>query len=192
MADRKADNPATTIDEAMWVVRARHDREAFAPLYLAYFDRVHAYCYRRLGNPEEAADATSTIFSRALGALQGCNESTFRSWLFAIAHNVLTDLYRSRHPEHRLDDALAVPGREPSPEEAALAQETRHTVSTLLAQLAPDQRSVLELRLAGLTSREIGVILNKHPNAVDQAQFRAMQRLRSLVANGQPFLEGLR
>jgi len=36
-------NPVTTIDETMLVARAKRDRNAFAPLYIAYFDRVYAY-----------------------------------------------------------------------------------------------------------------------------------------------------
>src|SRR5688572_21893459 len=129
MGPGQADNPVTTIDEALLVARAKHDREAFAPLYLTYFDRVYAYSYRRLGNPDEAADATSSIFSRALAALPSCRDDGFRSWLFAIAHNVLIDLYRSRQEANPLDAALAVHDRAPLPEEAAIARETTRTVS---------------------------------------------------------------
>ena len=192
MASGAAHNPVTTIDEALLVGRAKHDRDAFAPLYIAYFDRVHAYCYRRLGNPEEAADATSAIFARALGAIGSCQEASFRSWLFAIAHNVLTDHYRQQRGEQPLDEALIVLDRDPSPEDTAIAWETTRTVSALLDQLSPDQRQVLELRLAGLTSREIGEVLGKQPNAVDQMQHRAVQRLRSLTGTSRTLLEGLR
>ena len=49
-------------DDAADVARARDDRQAFAPLYVRYFDRVYGYCYRRLGSAEDAADATSLVF----------------------------------------------------------------------------------------------------------------------------------
>jgi RNA polymerase sigma-70 factor (ECF subfamily) len=171
--------PMTDIHD---VARAKRDREAFAPLYVRYFDRVYAYCYRRLGNADDAADATSVVFSRALAALASCREETFRPWLFSIAHNVLTDLYRARRPARPLDDALEIPDREPSPEEAAISAEARMMVGELLGELPAEQRHVLELRLAGLTSKEIGVVLGKRANAVDQMQFRAMGRLRALTA----------
>ncbi|MCC6790726.1 MAG: sigma-70 family RNA polymerase sigma factor, partial [Thermomicrobiales bacterium] len=80
------------------------------------------------------------------------------------------------------DDALEVPDRGQSPEEAAITMEARATVNTLLAALPTDQRNVLELRLAGLTSKEIGVVLGKQANAIDQLQYRAMTRLRTLSA----------
>src|SRR4051812_38114171 len=87
-------NPGTTVDEAILVACAKHSNEAFASLYILYFDRIYAYCYRRLGHPEDAADATSMIFSRALEAIGTCREASFRSWLFAIAHNTLVDAHR--------------------------------------------------------------------------------------------------
>jgi RNA polymerase sigma-70 factor (ECF subfamily) len=181
-----AGGPAAGIDEAIEVGRAKRDRQAFAPLYVRYFDKVYGYCYRRLGMADEAADATSMVFARALTALPTCRDEAFRSWLFAIAHNVLADHYRGRREERSLDDALEVPDRGQSPEEAAIVAEARATVTRLLGQLPDEQRHVMELRLAGLTSREIGEMLGKQPNAIDQAQFRAMTRLKLLAGNGEP------
>jgi len=185
-------NPVTTIDDAMLVAHAKRDRDAFAPLYITYFDRVYAYCYRRLGDPDTAADATSSIFTRALESLASCHEANFRPWLFAIAHNILADHFRGRRFDRPLDDRLQLHDKGPSPEEGAIASETIRSVALLLSQLPPNQRHVLELRLAGLTSKEIGAILGKHPNAIDQAQFRAIQRLRMLAGTQGSVVEGLR
>ena len=86
--------------DARVVALAKSDPRAFAPLYARYFDPVYRYCYRRLGNPEAAADATSHVFAKALAALPGYREDapSFRSWLFAIAHNVISDDLRARRP----------------------------------------------------------------------------------------------
>lgn len=181
MAELLTGNPIQIDDERTLVAHACRHPEAFAPLYLRYFERVHAYCYRRLDNPDEAADVTSIVFSRALSSLHTFRGESFRSWLFAIAHNALTDHYRARRPEQPLDDALNFQDGQPSPEDEAIAQEARRTVTSLLAELPAEQRQVMELRLAGLTSKEIGLVLGKHANAIDQAQHRAMIRLRVLV-----------
>ena len=172
---------SATDDEAELVARAKRDRRAFAPLYARYFDPVYRYSYRRLGNADAAADATSQIFAKALAALPTCGEATFRPWLFAIAHNILADRFRTRRPDEPLEMAADVPDAAPSPEDLAVAADERGTLARLLAQLLPDQRHILELRLAGLTSKEIGAALGRSPNAVDQAQFRALNRLRALL-----------
>lgn len=175
--------PAGTLgdDEPALVAAARTDRRAFAPLYAHYVDPVYRYCWRRLGDPDAAADATALVFAKALAALDRCRGDAFRPWLFAIAHNVVVDRYRDRHPTAPLDLAADLPDGGPSPEERALAAETGRELRHLLANLPPDQRAVVELRLAGLTGAEIAAALGKTRGAVDAAHFRAVARLRHLL-----------
>src|SRR3712207_3572347 len=84
-----------SLDELAQIALAQRDPRAFAPLYEAYVDAVYRYCYRRLGNSDAAADATSAIFTRALSALPRYHHRSFRSWLFTIAHNTLVDSWRT-------------------------------------------------------------------------------------------------
>ena len=172
---------AETEDEAELVARAKRELAAFAPLYARYFDPVYRYCYRRLGSAEAAADATSQVFAKALSALSGCRGASFRSWLFAIAHNVITDSYRSQRSDRPIEAAADVFDGAPSPEEQAIATEERRSLRALLAQLPPDQRHVVELRLAGLNGTEIAESLGRSRAAVDTAQCRAVVRLRALL-----------
>ncbi len=83
-------------DEAELVARAQREPQAFAPLYARYAEPVYRYCYRRLGSPEAAADATSQTFAQALAALPRYRAGSFRAWLFAIAANVVADAHRRR------------------------------------------------------------------------------------------------
>ena len=93
-------------DDAELVALAQTDREAFGALYDRYVDRIYAYCYRRLQTRSTAEDATSMTFLKALGALPSYRPetpSTFRAWLFTIAHRVTVDAYRSTRPMVSLD-----------------------------------------------------------------------------------------
>jgi RNA polymerase sigma-70 factor (ECF subfamily) len=55
-----------------------------------------------------------------------------------------------------------------------------------MLQLLPnDQRRILELRLAGLTSVEIGQVLGKSAGAVKVAQSRSIARLRKAFGGQQ-------
>src|SRR5688572_4162323 len=91
--------------DAPLVAAARADPAAFEPLYRRYVVPIYHYTYRRLGSNEAAEDATAQIFTKALAAMptHRPSGSTFRSWLFAIAHNVLVDAERARRPSHDLD-----------------------------------------------------------------------------------------
>lgn len=163
------------------VVQAQHDRRAFAPLYHRYVDPVHRYCYRRLGDRAAAEDATSQVFTRALGALGTYREQpggSFQAWVFTIAHHVVTDALRRRRPTVSLDLAGDVADAELLPEELVIAGETTAAIQDLLMTLPPVEQRVIELRLAGLTGPEIAVVLGRSRNAVNVAQSRAVARLR--------------
>jgi RNA polymerase sigma-70 factor (ECF subfamily) len=179
---RRATPPKEVPSDRELVSRAQDgDRAAFAALYRRYVDAVHRYCFRRLEEREAAEDATSLVFTKALAALPKYRESSFRAWLFAIAHNIVVDAHRRRRPIVPLDDLADRPAAGPTPEESVLIGEERRSVRALLAHLTPDQRRVIELRLAGLDGAEIARVLGRSTNAVDVAQYRAMRRLRDLL-----------
>jgi RNA polymerase sigma-70 factor (ECF subfamily) len=175
-------------DEATLVARAKADRRAFAPLYHRYIAPVYRYCNRCLGDRQQAEDATSLIFTKALAAIATCRDDAFRSWLFAIAHNVIVDARRRQVVSRPLEEAAAMAdgASERSPEQQALAGDDARTIRTLLGHLSPDQRQMLELRLAGLSDAEIARVLGRSHGAVRTSQYRAIARLRALVGAAEP------
>jgi RNA polymerase sigma-70 factor (ECF subfamily) len=177
-------------EDSTLVSQATRDRRAFAVLYERYVAAVFGYCYRRLGSREAAEDATSLIFTRALAALPSHRGSSFRGWLFGIAHHVVADSFRGMRRTLPLDVASAVWDPAQSPEGAALAGEAHRALAAALAELPAQQRQVVELRLAGLTSAEIGEALGCSRGAVDVAQHRAILHLRRLLRAGSTVEEG--
>jgi RNA polymerase sigma-70 factor (ECF subfamily) len=173
-----------TTPDAELVTLAQHDPRAFALLYARYLDPIHRYCYRRLGSREAAEDATSLVFAKALSALPRYHDTSFRSWLFTIAHRVVIDRYRDIRPEQALETATAVLDDAPSLEELTISAEERRSVRALLASLPEHQRRVVELRLAGLTGGEIAQVLGRSRASVDVTQCRAVARLRVLLGQG--------
>lgn len=176
-------------DDADLVVAAQADPRAFAPLYERYFDRVHAYCLRRLPDRETAADATGQIFLKAMSAIPAFRPAqtrSFRTWLFAIAHNACIDALRRYRPHAGLDAAGEIAAADPGPEARALAADERRSVAALIARLTPDQRRVVELRLTGLTGQEVADALGLSLTAVKAAQYRAYARLRRILAPDAP------
>jgi RNA polymerase sigma-70 factor (ECF subfamily) len=139
---RLAAAPEETSDEALVAV-ALHDRQAFGVLYDRYAGPVYRYCHGRLGDREEAEDATSLVFARALAALPTHRGDSFRSWLFAIAHNVVLNARRDAFHHHSLAVVVEVADPGPRHEELAEAAEPPRSVSEAMAQLAEEQRRVV-------------------------------------------------
>ncbi|HET8522944.1 MAG TPA: sigma-70 family RNA polymerase sigma factor [Thermomicrobiales bacterium] len=170
-------------DDSQLVAQAKADPDKFALLYARYFDTVYRYCLRRLRHPETAADTTAQIFTRAFTALPHYHDrsGSFRRWLFTIAHNAVIDAARRRKPVAPLDDSRQVIDPSQSPEEYVVALETQRQLTALLDRLTPDQREVVNLRLAGLTGVEIASVLGKSLTAIKSTQFRAYNHLRTLL-----------
>lgn len=179
--------PFPSDKDAALVARAKLDRQAFAPLYRRYVDPIYRYCYRCLGSRAAAEDATSQVFLKALAALPGFGGGSFRAWLFAIAHNVVADAFR-QPPGEPIEAAGDVPDGALTPEELLLAAEAQRSVRGILTRLPAEQRSVVELRLAGLSGAEIAQALGRSLGSVKMLQFRAVQRLRTMLS-AEPFSE---
>ena len=179
--------PADDAGDADLVAFAQRHPHGYDRLFARYWDAVFRYCYYRLGTWEDAEDAASQVFADAFARLTHFRDQgdSFRSWLFWIAHNEVVGRYRrARSAAVPLEGAaeLADPGQ--TPEDAAIAADANREVRRLLARLPDDQRRVCELRLAGLSGKEIAAVLEKSHDAVRAAQYRAETRLRELLGVG--------
>ena len=172
-------------EELAMVERAQQHPAAFAPLYERYVDAVFGYCYRRTSDRELAADLTHQVFDRVLTALprfvQRPATGSFRSWLFAIAHNLVVDTHRLRRATTPIEKVPHLRDTTATPEDLAIAGERQRALWDALTDLTEGQRQVVELRLAGLTGPEIAETLGLHLAAVKSTQFRAYARLRSIL-----------
>jgi RNA polymerase sigma-70 factor (ECF subfamily) len=178
---------ADGLTDAILVAHAREDRDSFAALYDRYFDAIYRYCHVRLGSAERAEDAAHQVFVRALEAVERYQEAgRFRSWLFTIAHNVVATELTARSPglSSVMMDGLVDPAA--GPEADALAAVERQTVRAALGHLPADQRQAIELRLAGLTGREIARELGRSHEAVKMLQQRALAHLRAELGARKP------
>lgn len=178
--------PSPEMADAELVRLAKATPRAFAALYLRYRDPIMNYCSYRLGDRDESEDAASVIFVKAIDHLPRFVErgDSFRTWLFRIAHNEVTDRHRrlARHPSLPLEHQRDLRDPAPPPEEAAIATDDRDRLRALLAHLSPRERAVLELRAAELSTREIAAVLHISEQNVRTAQSRGVSRLRELLA----------
>ncbi len=162
---------------------AQADPRAFTALYERYVSPIYAYCLIRLNDREAAEDATSEVFVKALAGLGGYRNGVFAAWLFQIAHNVVVDAQRKRHPQPLTDaDTLPAPGL--TVEDAAVERMTRQDLRAALTQLSEEQRTVIEMQCAGWSGPRIAAALGKSLTAVRMLRFRAVERLRDLIASG--------
>lgn len=164
------------------VLAAQADRAAFDVLYRRYLDRVYGYAFYQLSDHHDAEDATERTFMAALRALPTFREegATFRAWLFRVAHNTIANARRSRirrsaEPLHPSIDPPA-PNADPAGL-VARADELRRVLAAV-TDLPDDRRQVVLLRFVdGLTSREIGQVMDRSEGAARVLLHRALRDL---------------
>ena len=145
---------------------------------------VYGFFGYRVRTRQAAEDLTHEVFERALRAWSRFDpgRASVRTWLMAIARNVLIDHYRTDRsgaerplgdepgevPYDRLGAAEPEPGLGPSPE-----------IEVALAGLADRDREVLALRFGGdLTGAEIAGLTGLTQANVQQILSRSLRRLR--------------
>jgi RNA polymerase sigma-70 factor (ECF subfamily) len=177
-----ARRPAERDADLAAVRDAQADPAAFDVLYRRYLDRVYAYAFYALGDHHDAEDATERTFLAALSALPSFRDegASFRAWLFRIAHNTVSNAWRTRfrrRTEPMLDGFdRAAPDADPAGL-VARAEEMRRVLGAL-AELPDERRQVVLLRFVdGLSAREIGEVLGRSPGAARVLLHRALRDL---------------
>ena len=164
------------------VMAAQADRAAFDVLYRRYLDRVYGYAFYQLGDHHDAEDATERTFMAALRALPTFREegATFRAWLFRIAHNTIANAHRSRFRRRTepLPEGLERAAPNADPAGLVLEAEERRRVLRAVAELPDERRQVVLLRFVdGLSSREIGQVMDRSEGAARVLLHRALRDL---------------
>ena len=168
------------------VERARANPAAFEEIVLRYRLPLLRYFHARLGDWADAEDAAQEVLLDVylqLPRFVPRGTASFRAWLFAIAHHAKVDLQRRRatRQQEPFPERPDWSDPAPSPEDEALRSDASLELRRLLTGLTDDQRAVVQLRVADLTTEEIASALGLTQSAVRKAQQRAFERLRALA-----------
>jgi RNA polymerase sigma-70 factor (ECF subfamily) len=181
--DRGSDTPP--LGNAAVGAAKRGDAAAWEAAYLAYGKALMGYLMVRLDNREDAGEALSETFARAISKCSTFRGDAyaFRAWLFTIARHVSVDQYRGRA---RVFTVPRHPDREdrsqPSAEELAILNEDLEELRRSFSRLSKADQEVLWLRIcSGLSAAEVGEVVGKRPGAVRMQQMRALEALRAQV-----------
>lgn len=172
-------------EHALLVRTRQYDEAALAELYDHHAPRVYAYIYRRVGDPHLAEDLVGDVFVRVVQAVRSKHpwHTSFRAWLYRVAHNVVIDHYRRPQPVlcASLDEGW-LPTTEESPRDPSEDALDHQRLRAALRYLTQEQQQVLVLRFGeGLTIRETAQVLRKTTGAVKALQHRAIVALRRIL-----------
>jgi RNA polymerase sigma-70 factor, ECF subfamily len=176
----------------------RRAEAAFGELFRRYRERVHRFVRWRMEaaslRPDDVEEITQEVFFqlyRSLAAYRG--RSSFRTWLYGLAHNVCRHQRRRRSSRRRFErpqDALGpdawteVPDLAPGALDRMESGELRRRVHRRVSELAPIYREVLVLRdWEDLSYAEIAEVLAIPVGTVRSRLFQARARLAAALVD---------
>lgn len=180
LGDRFAEVLAAAATGADWAWTALY--RDLAPVLLRFLTRMGA------DEPEDALAECFVQLVRGLPKFTG-DESAFRAWAFQVARHRAYDSWRSagRRPRSSSASIEGVHGEQSLQDEPADSRVLRSAaVDEILAELTPDQRAVVVLRVLDRFSvDETAQILGRSPGAVRVLQHRAVKALRTTLRSRQ-------
>ena len=183
-------------DELLIRRAQRGDADAFEQLLLEHQKNVYNLCYRMAGNPDDAMDLSQETFLRAWRCLDQYQfASAFSTWLYRLCSNICIDFLRRRRRQQTVpltfedadgeEQTYAVPDAQPLPEEQVELKLTRETLAAAMAQLLPEHRAVLQLRVVNEMSYEqIADVLDIQIGTVKSRLSRARNQQKKILERG--------
>ncbi len=159
------------------------NREAFSELVRRHSKPLTMLILKMVRDPEEARDVSQNVFLKAFEALpRFMMASSFKTWLYKIAMNAVTDHLRRRRLNVEPDalERLADPARSPGERLDRLRYE--ELLRQAVDELPQKQRATLRLRIyEDLDYKEIARILGGTAGAARGNFFQAVKTLRKTL-----------
>lgn len=167
-------------DESIITEVLTGNREAFAVLVDKYKSGLYRLMLGLGVNHQDAQDLTQETFINAYQKLRDHEvQSSFASWLYAIAINRFRSYKRGKTFGFAGSSLVQEKDQAPTPEEQYMRKEEELEIQKKLSKLPERYRIVLLLRYINeLTYEEISVITGMSMHQVKNRLFRARQKLK--------------
>jgi RNA polymerase sigma factor (sigma-70 family) len=186
------------MDEPASVVLMTEQDRQISEVVSKQGSRLRNFIRRRVPNDADAEDLLQEVFYELVEANRLLMPIEYvTGWLFQVARNRITDLFRKKKPETFSDTAVAdengellsiedlLPSADAGPEAAYLRNEMLEELELALAELPEEQRSVfmaheIQGRSFKELSRETGVSINTLLSRKRYAVLHLRERLQSI------------
>lgn len=182
-------------DESVELIRRARagDDAAFGRIFELHARFVYKFIYAMLGESGAAEELTQETFLAAYKSISNLRgEAKLRTWLCAIAKNLVYKFLRSRHKEGQTGSAEIetlnlADDKNIRPDRDFLSKELNHAIRSALGELDADKRLVFTLKeLQHLSYREISEITGCAVPKLKTDLRRAKIKMRRLL---RPYLE---
>ena len=146
----------------------------------SYYQKIYRFCIHRLGNQNDAEDATQECFTKAYKNFSSLKDQNLvKQWLYQIASNVCNDRFRSLGRFKKIIKNLFIG-------ENTLPVESNHMILKVIKKLPKQQSEIFILRqLHDFSTEETANMLGITDGTVKSQLSRAISFLKKeLEAKG--------
>ena len=149
-------------------------------IFHTHYHNIYGFFLKRLGSPEDAADASQETFMRVVRRNDTIKLDSPAGYIWRTAQNLVKEIKRTRAVSAKwmssggmdLDKEVS---NAPTPEEALKFQNMSEDILNVLDRLPPRGREVFILhRFKGLSHKEIAGQLNISPKTVENHMVNAL------------------
>ncbi|KHF40541.1 RNA polymerase sigma factor [Halalkalibacter okhensis] len=160
------------------------DQQAIQQLHERYVDRIFQYIYIQTNSYHDTEELLQDVFfkvARQLDRFEG--KSSFKTWIFKIARNVVIDYYRKQKKERQsismeVDVIEHFSGKDESAEDTVFRNFHMDELLESINKLPIHYQTVLHLRfIEDFSIKETAHIMGKSVLAVKSTQRRARMAL---------------
>jgi len=154
-------------------------QDDFERLYEEHAQPLYGFLAYRTGDTALAEDLLADTFERALRARARFDrrKASEKTWLYAIALNLLRDSARRSKTEARALERM--PHEAPGSPDDLAAVEHRDEIQRALGILSDEEREAIALRFGGdLTVPEIAKLLKQPLPRIEGRVYRSLRKLR--------------
>ena len=177
-------------DEELMGLSACGNRRAMDEIVARYHGKLLDFAFRRLGDRETSADIAQGALLKAFESAGSYRlESSFRTWLYTIALNLIRDEWRRRkHRKESLSSEIEgaeefIEAQAQSPEDSALDQMTSSELWASVGRLSENYGTAVTLKFRqGLTYEEIAKVMGAPSGTVKSWVHYALKELRERLS----------
>ena len=157
------------------------DIAAFTEIYDKYIDKIYMFCFRNIGNQQEAEDVAQDVFVEAMKSIKNFKyRSQFRTWLYQVARYHIMDYWRKMYKSKTLslEDFLYLDldGKKEDVDPKNMLEKERK-IEQILGLLPDHYRTVLHLRfLKNYSLRDTAAEMGTTVGNVKVMQYRALKK----------------
>lgn len=168
------------------IVAAKEDPARFRPLYDKYYERIFRYVYQRIDDIDQAHDATSQVFLKAITNLPKYEYKgvPFASWLYRIAQSEVYQLFRQQQAQRTINIERSGLGEMAEEMEEDRYEPYAALLGDAVAELEEDELQLIEMRyFEKRPFKEIAEILDITENNAKVKVYRILERLKKSLLN---------